>query len=109
MAIVAVHTIVYGNGLTAAAGTPFDPGSELAAELLEMGAAREPTEAEAAAWDLVESVKTPTPKKSAKAIKAEEEAAAAAAAAAKAAEDAELAALEAEEAADKAAADENLL
>jgi hypothetical protein len=112
MAIVAINTVVYGNNQVAQPGTPFDPGSEIAAELLEMGAAREPTEAETAAWELVESAKAPAPKKSAKDKKADEEAAA------KAAAEAEAAAKEAEEAAAKAAAeaeaaakaaDENLL
>ena len=97
--IVANHTVVYGNGETALQNTPFDPGKEVAEELLACGAAREPTEAELAAWELVEASKKPAPKKTAKEIKAEEEAAA------KAAAEAEAAAKEAEEAAVKAAAD----
>jgi hypothetical protein len=98
--IVANHTVVYGNGETALQNTPFDPGKEVAEELLACGAAREPTEAELAAWELVEASKKPAAKKTAKEIKAEEEAAAKAAAA-----EAEAAAKEAEEAAAKAAAD----
>lgn len=87
--IVANHTVVYGNNETALPNTAFDPGKEVALELLACGAAREPTEAELAAWALVESAKKPATKKTAKEIKAEEEAAAAAA---KAAEEAAAAA-----------------
>ena len=97
--IVANHTVVYGNGETALPNTPFDPGKEVGEELLACGAAREPTEAELAAWALVESAKKPVTKKTAKEIKAEEEAAA------KAAAEAIAAAKAAEEAAVKAAAD----
>ena len=48
--LVALHTIVYGKGETALPNTPFDVDADTAAELFEIGAVREPTEAELAFW-----------------------------------------------------------
>ena len=49
MKLVAIHTVVYGKGQTAAPNTPFDAGDD-AAFLIEQGAAREPTDFELAVW-----------------------------------------------------------